>query len=257
MKFYDAILSQLKTKYAHLGLGDKALEGVARLLADRVTEEGQIENTIGGVEPLLQIFQSELDRTRNEKSGLQKQVEQLKKAEEERRKAEEEKPKKEAETSPAGAGETTKAEEKPGGTETPEQIFERLFNDKVANLIKTTGEATARQTEQIQNLTKRLQEQDEARAEAEKLAAYKSTADQLGIAKMYEPVVLSFASTAKDAQDFESMIKGFKQSLIDDASHSATPPETPLHKEEKEGEAIAQLINEGTRLIVGQKDKKE
>lgn len=72
------ILVALKTKYKTFGFSDKAFDGVADYLSKTVTEEGQIETAIGGVEGLLKAFQGDVDFVRNEKSGLQKELDALK-----------------------------------------------------------------------------------------------------------------------------------------------------------------------------------
>lgn len=74
----EKILVALKTKYKTFGFSDKAFDGVADYLSKTVTEESQIETAIGGVEGLLKSFQGEVDFVRNEKSGLQKQLDELK-----------------------------------------------------------------------------------------------------------------------------------------------------------------------------------
>lgn len=74
----EKILVALKTKYKTFGFGDKAFNGVADYLSKTVTEEGQIEIAISGVEGLLKAFQGDIDTVRNEKSGLQKQLDELK-----------------------------------------------------------------------------------------------------------------------------------------------------------------------------------
>ena len=74
----EKILVALKTKYKTFGFGDKAFDGVADYLSKTVTEEGQIETAISGVEGLLKAFQGDIDTVRNEKSGLQKQLAELK-----------------------------------------------------------------------------------------------------------------------------------------------------------------------------------
>ena len=74
----EKILVALKTKYKTFGFGDKAFDGVADYLSKTVTEESQIETAIGGVEGLLKAFQGDIDTVRNEKSGLQKQLDELK-----------------------------------------------------------------------------------------------------------------------------------------------------------------------------------
>lgn len=72
------ILVALKTKYKTFGFGDKAFDGVADYLSKTVTEESQIETAISGVEGLLKAFQGDIDTVRNEKSDLQKQLDELK-----------------------------------------------------------------------------------------------------------------------------------------------------------------------------------
>lgn len=73
------ILAQLKTKYANLGFGDKAFDGVAEYLTKTVTEETQIETAIGGVEPLLKAFQGDVDKVRTELAQKKTELEELKK----------------------------------------------------------------------------------------------------------------------------------------------------------------------------------
>ena len=74
----EKILVALKTKYKTFGFGDKAFDGVADYLSKTVAEESQIETAISGVEGLLKAFQGDIDTVRNEKSGLQKQLDELK-----------------------------------------------------------------------------------------------------------------------------------------------------------------------------------
>jgi len=72
------ILTSLKTRYANLGFGDKAFEEVADYLSKTVTEETQIETTIGGVESLLKAFQGEQDKLRGENTTIKKELGELK-----------------------------------------------------------------------------------------------------------------------------------------------------------------------------------
>lgn len=74
----EKILVALKTKYKTFGFSDKAFDGVADYLSKTVTEESQIETAIDGVEGLFKGFQGDVDYVRNEKSGLQKQLDELK-----------------------------------------------------------------------------------------------------------------------------------------------------------------------------------
>ena len=75
----EKLLAALKTKYANLGFGVKAFDGVADYLSKTVTEENQIETAIGGVEGLLKSFQGDIDKVRGEKTELQRQIDELKK----------------------------------------------------------------------------------------------------------------------------------------------------------------------------------
>lgn len=79
-KMKEKIIDALKTKYANLGFGAKAFDGVAEYLAKTVTEETHIETAVSGVEPLLKVFQSDIDRERTEKTALQRQLDEMKKA---------------------------------------------------------------------------------------------------------------------------------------------------------------------------------
>lgn len=75
----EKIENALKTKYANLGFGHKAFDGVADYLVKTVEKEEDIETAVAGVEPLLKSFQSDIDRVRTEKSTLQSQLDELRK----------------------------------------------------------------------------------------------------------------------------------------------------------------------------------
>ena len=72
----------LKTMYVNLGLGDKALDGVAGMLiaSKTITDESQIATVIAGAEikDLLTSIQSEGDKARQDKASLQKQFDDYK-----------------------------------------------------------------------------------------------------------------------------------------------------------------------------------
>lgn len=68
----DKILVALRNKYKNLGLGEKALEGIADLLALTTTEETQIDNAVAGVESLAKSIQGENDRVRTETAAKAK-----------------------------------------------------------------------------------------------------------------------------------------------------------------------------------------
>ena len=55
----EKIKQALKTKYATLGLGEKAFDGVAEFLVKTVTEDAQVETAIEGVSGMLTSFQTE------------------------------------------------------------------------------------------------------------------------------------------------------------------------------------------------------
>lgn len=75
----EKILQALKNKYKNLGLGDKALESIATMLATTTTEEAQIETAVAGVEDLAKGFQSEADRIRTEATRKAQEAAQQKK----------------------------------------------------------------------------------------------------------------------------------------------------------------------------------
>lgn len=74
----EKIKSALETKYKNLGFGDKAFDGVASYLSKTVKEEKDVDTAIADVEDLLKSFQGDIDKVRNEKSTLQKELDELK-----------------------------------------------------------------------------------------------------------------------------------------------------------------------------------
>jgi len=76
------ILAALKTKYANLGLSDKAFDGVAALLVKTITKDEEIEAGIAGaeVETLLKSIQSSVDAERTKAAQAAKDLEDYKKA---------------------------------------------------------------------------------------------------------------------------------------------------------------------------------
>jgi len=257
MNIYETILSQLKTRFSNLGLGDSVLERVAKQLAGTVDKEELIAPAVDGAEGYLKMMQAELDRVRGEKSGLQKELEELKNAEKERteseakaKKAQQEEAAKKLKEEEAAKKARTAAERDKTPQETTEQIIERILKERLDGMAQEYSKQTKKQQEEIEKLNERIRQADEAKAAAEHMASCKKTARELGISEAYDPVIVSFATTAKDHASFEQMAKSFKQSLVDDTASSATPPQTAEQKEEKEAEAIASLIDEGTRKIV-------
>ena len=78
----EKIAQALKTKYATLGLSQKAFDGVAAYLEKTVTKEEDIEAAISadGVSNLLKAFQGESDSLRTAKLKAEKDLEDYKKA---------------------------------------------------------------------------------------------------------------------------------------------------------------------------------
>lgn len=75
----DKIIQALKRRYAHLGVGDKALDGVADLLVQTIDTEDKIEDGIGKAEGFLKAYQSDVDKERNALSKARKELEEYKK----------------------------------------------------------------------------------------------------------------------------------------------------------------------------------
>lgn len=73
------ILSELKNKYAHLGLSKEALDGVASVLEKTIKSEDEIETAVNGVEGMLKVFQSEADRERTNYNALKAAKEEIEK----------------------------------------------------------------------------------------------------------------------------------------------------------------------------------
>lgn len=75
------ILSALKTEYKHLGLGDKAFDGVAAYLAKTVKDGDDITNLVKGedVKALVTAIQGESDTLRTQNADLKRQLDAAKK----------------------------------------------------------------------------------------------------------------------------------------------------------------------------------
>ena len=74
------LLAALKTKYATLGLSDKAFDGVASVLVKTVTKGEEIEGVVNSDETsaLLKAFQSEPDDLRRRNTELQAEFDRYK-----------------------------------------------------------------------------------------------------------------------------------------------------------------------------------
>lgn len=76
----EKIANALKTKYANLGLSEKAFNGVASFLEKTITDETAIESAIAesSVVNFLKDIQSEQDRLRGERSTAMRALEEYK-----------------------------------------------------------------------------------------------------------------------------------------------------------------------------------
>ena len=200
----EKILVALKTKYKTFGFGDKAFDGVADYLSKTVTEESQIETAIGGVEGLLKVFQGEVDFVRNEKSGLQKELDTLK-------------------------GKI----EKPNPSPDEKPDMAKIIADAVANAVKPLSDKlTQFETEKVQ-----ATRQEQILAKAKEYGIPESQAKRYFI--------------PNDA-DLDTYFKDAKQELNNEGFAGVVPPESVEAKIEKESDAIAKMINDGTKEIVEQ-----
>lgn len=141
----EQILKALKDKFKDLGFTDKAFGAVAAFLATTVTEEGQIEEAISGVEPLLKGFQGDADK-RVTDAILKAKLEAKK----------EEKPEKKPQTKPPKVGEESEPEDK-NSDDTPEWaklLIEqnKELNQKILNI--ESGKATENRKQKIESLLK-------------------------------------------------------------------------------------------------------
>lgn len=200
----EKILVALKTKYKTFGFGDKAFDGVADYLSKTVTEESQIETAIGGVEGLLKVFQGEVDFVRNEKSGLQKELDTLK-------------------------GKI----EKPNPSPDEKPDMAKIIADAVANAVKPLSDKlTQFETEKVQ-----ATRQEQVLAKAKEYGIPESQAKRYFI--------------PNDA-DLDTYFKDAKQELNNEGFAGVVPPESVEVEIEKESDAIAKMINDGTKEIVEQ-----
>lgn len=201
------ILVALKTKYKTFGFSDKAFDGVADYLSKTVTEEGQIETAIGGVEGLLKAFQGDVDFVRNEKSGLQKELDALKLKSE-------------------NSNPETKTEEK---------------KDDVSAWAQTLIDSN-------KTLSEKLAGYEQKDAQAQRNAQILAKAKEYGI-----PESQAKRYSIPDDADLDTYFKDVKQELTNEGFEGVKAPESSEQKMEKESDAIANMISEGTKTIVESK----
>lgn len=79
----EKIIAALRNRFASLGFGAKAFDGVAAFLQKTVTEDSDLPAALENVEPLLRALQSDVDRVRTEKAAVQAQLDELRKQQKE------------------------------------------------------------------------------------------------------------------------------------------------------------------------------
>jgi len=184
---------------------------VADYLSKTITEEKDIETAIVGVEGLLKAFQGEVDTIRNEKSGLQKQYDELK----------------------------AKGEKKEEGKEKKTEGKEGEVPSWAQSLIKSN-----------EALSEKLLGFEQ------KTAAEKRSIEILAKAKEHG-IPENFVSRFKIADDanLDDYMKEVKQEFANIGFEGAQSPESGSSNTKDESEAIAAVINQGTKTIVEQQNK--
>lgn len=169
------ILNALRTEYANLGLGDKAFDGVASFLEKTITEEGKIAEAIKeeSVKNLLKSIQGESDSLRNKAAQAAKDLEDYKKTH--------------PEATPA-------PQPTPAPTTTPPQETER----------------EKKLREQLEAITKRLDDQDKAAKVKATLASARAAAIAAGCTFDKGLDLTEQLFSVKDDESDEDAAKRFK-----------------------------------------------
>ena len=212
----EKILLALKTKYAALGLGDKVLDGVAESLSRTVSDEAGVETAVDGVEPLLKSFQSNYDQLRNEKSGLQKELDELKK------------------------GEPNNQQKPVPSTKPTDQKSDTLTKEAVEAIIAA----------QLKPISDRFVSQDQATKEAARRNEIVAKAKEYKI-----PEAVAKYMNVPESSDIDAFMKQAKQDFSDNGFSEVKPPESAEAQIKTDSETIAKMIDEGTKTIVEQSKK--
>lgn len=252
--FKEKILSTLKTEYSSLGLGDERLSKVADIIDATVEKEEDVETAVkaGWVSGTLKMMQSDNDSARNVKAGLEKQLKELKENGEGNKKTiadleakikELEKKTPTPNPNPNPNPNPKPKEENQPHVYTAEEL-DKLMNDNFDKRMKAINEANAKKAEEEAKAAA------EAKAKEEQaLAKFK----ELGIDDKFKDVALSLSKTAKTAEEYEEQLKSFKQTIADGGFKTATAPESAEVQQAKDNEAIAKMIDDGTKTIVESK----
>lgn len=219
--FKEKIFEMLKTKYPKFGFSKEVLEGVATNLSAFVKEETQIEPAVNGAELMLKSFQSYAD---NRVNAFQSESEKYK------REAQELKAKLTQE----------------GGNSTP------LQEQDVPQWAKTLIENYKQTQEVVLGLQKEKQNQSLNNQFVEQMKAK-------GVPEIYyTPIVRGreFANTEAVENLVSSVVADYEKFQSEGVKSGFTyvkPPENGATPQKDEN-AIAQLIKQGTEEIVQSKN---
>lgn len=209
----EKITTALRTKFAQMGFGEKAFDGVADYLSKTVTEESQIETAIGGVEGLLKAFQGDIDKVRGENSALKKQMDDLKKTNTEGK----------AQTPPANGDADPNGDSKQQATLIAEAVAAAMkpFVDRIASF-------------------------EQANKAAERQTAVAAKATEYGIPDSF----VSRFSIPEDA-DLDTYMKDVQQEFANIGFKGTPKPQTG-DRVADEGQSLARMIDADTKQIVEQ-----
>lgn len=214
----EKILSELKTKYKHLGLSDETYEGVANQLALSVKEETEIATAVTGAEGLLKSIQkyadSRVTSIKTEADTLKKKLEELEKG-------------------------SKKAEpEKKDGDDTPEWA---------KTLIKTNEELKA-----DLSALKGEKVQETLRGKLISALAEKKIPEEF-----YSPAILgrTFSKDEDVNTIVEAVSTNYEKFQQTVANAGGVIPESGSRKVESDTKEVAKMIDDGTKEITNNQNK--
>lgn len=215
----EKIMNSLKSTYLDMGVGEKALDGVASLLEKNINDENQITEAVKNAESLIKAIQSDIDRERRRASEFKKEIDELRK-------------------------ETSKKEEK------PKEDTNREDN-------KLLAELEALRKEQ-QELKERLNQKSEEENRLSLLNSVKGKLKEKNIPEAYYNKVLENKAIKSNeeidaiVEDMEKAYSDLKVSLSQERFSFDNKPQVPM-KEDKAFDSIAQAIGEETKNIINSK----
>ncbi|TXD47345.1 hypothetical protein [Polaribacter sp. IC073] len=212
------IFEALKTKYSNLGFNKDVLEGVAAQLGTFVTKEEDIANVVTGAETMLKSFQSFADGRVNTF------------------KQESDKNKTEAEQLKARLAELEKVEEPKPNVEVPEYMKSVL--EKMESMQQTiTGFQSSRVSQSLtDNFIAQMSDKKVPESYYKVNLIGREFKDQNQLNEFVEAVAAGHET--------------HQQELTNSGFVNTTPPEGGTPNLEKESEALASMISQGTKEIV-------